>query len=169
MHTNTSHTTSSCLVFSVSLPSLLPCIKVQTLICELSVTILLHSNQNENDASRFSFYSEAEPWILTPRKDVWHFNKLSSSQRMFSDVEQMYLLRLSVWSLTIFVQHLGKHPSTVCSTFFQHSAKRDIYMELKADYACNSLHASIISQFPSNGESLHRNVSGARIILLGCN
>lgn len=64
------------------------------LICELSVTILLHSNQNENDASRYSFCSEAEPWILTPRKDVWHFNKLSSSQRTFSHVEQMYLLRL---------------------------------------------------------------------------
>lgn len=68
MHTDTSHATSSCLVFSISLPSLLPCIGVQMLICEPSVTILLHSNQNENDAGRYLFCSKAEQWILTPRK-----------------------------------------------------------------------------------------------------
>lgn len=68
VHTDTSHTASSCLVFSISLPSLSPCIRVQMLICEPSVTILLHSNQVGNDVSRYLFCSKAEQWILTPRK-----------------------------------------------------------------------------------------------------
>lgn len=160
--TPTQATSPPRLVFSISLPSLLPCIKVQTLICEPSVTILLHNNQNENDASWYLFCSEAEPWILTPRKMFGTSINYQAVKECLAMLNKCICCGcvVSVGSLTVVVQHLGKHPSTVCSTFFQHSANRDKYMELKAVYAYNSLHTSIIYQFPQKCVRCRHNFVG---------